>query len=176
MSQIEVPGLKETIRTIPDFPKPGILFRDITPILLRPELFRTVINAFVERYRDMSIDAVAAVEARGFIFGAPLALELNAAFVPMRKKGKLPYKTISISYGLEYGVDTVEMHVDAIQPGQRVLVFDDLLATGGTAQAMVQLVEQAKGKVVSVAFVIELTDLNGREKLQGYDVFSLVQF
>ncbi|MFA4030130.1 MAG: hypothetical protein GDYSWBUE_001619 [Candidatus Fervidibacterota bacterium] len=175
MERIEVPGLREAIRTIPDFPKPGVLFRDITPILQKPDLFRGVIDAFVHRYRDASIEVVTAVEARGFIFGAPLALELNAAFVPMRKKGKLPYKTISITYELEYGEDSIEMHIDAIQPGQRVLVFDDVLATGGTAQAMAKLVERAGGNVVGVAFVIELVDLKGRERLAGYDVFSLVQ-
>ncbi len=175
MERIEVPGLREAIRTIPDFPKPGVLFRDITPILQKPDLFRGVIDAFVRRYRDASIEVVTAVEARGFIFGAPLALELNAAFVPMRKKGKLPYKTISITYELEYGEDSIEMHIDAIQPGQRVLVFDDVLATGGTAQAMAKLVERAGGNVVGVAFVIELVDLKGRERLAGYDVFSLVQ-
>ncbi len=175
MERIEVPGLREAIRTIPDFPKPGVLFRDITPILQKPDLFRGVIDAFVRRYRDASIEVVTAVEARGFIFGAPLALELNAAFVPMRKKGKLPYKTISITYELEYGEESIEMHIDAIQPGQRVLVFDDVLATGGTAQAMAKLVERAGGNVVGVAFVIELVDLKGRERLAGYDVFSLVQ-
>lgn len=175
MEQVEVPGLKEAIRTIPDFPKPGVLFRDITPILQKPSLFRGVIDAFVRRYKDAGIEVVTAVEARGFIFGAPLALELNAAFVPMRKRGKLPYKTISITYELEYGEDSIEMHIDAIQPGQRVLVFDDVLATGGTAQAMAKLVEMAGGNVVGVAFVIELVDLKGREKLVNYDVFSLVQ-
>ncbi|MCS7253599.1 MAG: adenine phosphoribosyltransferase [Armatimonadota bacterium] len=175
MERVEVPELKEVIRTIPDFPKPGVLFRDITPILQKPNLFRGVIEAFANRYRDANVEVVTAVEARGFIFGAPLALELNAAFVPMRKKGKLPYKTISITYELEYGEDSIEMHIDAVQPGQRVLVFDDVLATGGTAQAMVRLVEMAGGNVVGVAFVIELVDLKGREKLTGYDVFSLVQ-
>jgi adenine phosphoribosyltransferase len=170
-----IEGLKEAIRTIPDFPKPGVLFRDITPILQKPDLFRRVIKAFADRYKDASIDVVTAVEARGFIFGAPLALELNASFVPMRKKGKLPYKTLSITYELEYGEDTIEMHVDAISEGQRVLVFDDVLATGGTALAMVKLVEQAGGNVVEIAFLIELVDLKGREKLAGYNVFSLVK-
>lgn len=173
--EVEVPGLKEAIRTIPDFPKPGVLFRDITPILQKPSLFRSVIKALADRYRNAGVEVVTAVEARGFIFGAPLALELDAAFVPMRKKGKLPYKTISVTYELEYGEDEVEMHIDAIQPGQRVLVFDDVLATGGTAQAMAKLVELAGGRVVAVAFVIELVDLKGREKLSDYDVFSLVQ-
>jgi adenine phosphoribosyltransferase len=171
-----VPGLKEAIRNIPDFPKPGILFRDITPVLQNPALFRAVIDAFEQIYKDRNIDVIAAVESRGFIFAAPLALRLGAGFVPLRKSGKLPYMTYKVHYALEYGIEALEMHVDAIKPGQRVLIMDDLLATGGTAQASARLVLQAGGVIDSFAFVIELTDLKGREKLQGYEVITLVQF
>jgi adenine phosphoribosyltransferase len=171
-----VPGLKEAIRNIPDFPKPGILFRDITPVLQNPDLFRAVIDAFEQIYKDRNIDVIAAVESRGFIFAAPLAIRLGAGFVPLRKSGKLPYMTYKVHYALEYGIEALEMHVDAIKPGQRVLIMDDLLATGGTAQAAARLVLQAGGVIDSFAFVIELTDLKGREKLQGYEVITLVQF
>jgi adenine phosphoribosyltransferase len=171
-----VTGLKEAIRNIPDFPKPGILFRDITPVLQNPALFRAVIDAFEQIYKDRNIDVIAAVESRGFIFAAPLALRLGAGFVPLRKSGKLPYMTYKVHYALEYGIEALEMHVDAIKPGQRVLIMDDLLATGGTAQASARLVLQAGGVIDSFAFVIELTDLKGREKLQGYEVITLVQF
>jgi adenine phosphoribosyltransferase len=171
-----VTGLKEAIRNIPDFPKPGILFRDITPVLQNPALFRAVIDAFEQIYKDRNIDVIAAVESRGFIFAAPLALRLGAGFVPLRKSGKLPYMTYKVHYALEYGIEALEMHVDAIKPGQRVLIMDDLLATGGTAQAAARLVLQAGGVIDSFAFVIELTDLKGREKLQGYEVITLVQF
>ncbi len=171
-----VPGLKETIRNIPDFPKPGILFRDITPVLQNPDLFRAVIDTFEQIYKDRNIDVIAAVESRGFIFAAPLAVRLGAGFVPLRKSGKLPYMTYKVHYALEYGIEALEMHVDAVKPGQRVLIMDDLLATGGTAHAAARLVLQAGGVIDSFAFVIELTDLKGREKLQGYDVITLVQF
>jgi len=171
-----VPGLKEAIRNIPDFPKPGILFRDITPVLQNPDLFRAVIDAFEQIYKDRNIDVIAAVESRGFIFAAPLAIRLGAGFVPLRKSGKLPYMTYKVHYALEYGIEALEMHVDAVKPGQRVLIMDDLLATGGTAQASARLVLQAGGVIDSFAFVIELTDLKGREKLQGYEVVTLVQF
>ncbi|MFN4180621.1 MAG: adenine phosphoribosyltransferase [Armatimonadota bacterium] len=171
-----VPGLKETIRNIPDFPKPGILFRDITPVLQNPDLFRAVIDTFEQIYRERNIDVIAAVESRGFIFAAPLAVRLGAGFVPLRKSGKLPYMTYKVHYALEYGIEALEMHVDAVKPGQRVLIMDDLLATGGTAHAAARLVLQAGGVIDSFAFVVELTDLKGREKLQGYDVITLVQF
>ncbi len=171
-----VPGLKETIRNIPDFPKPGILFRDITPVLQNPDLFRAVIDTFEQIYKDRKIDVIAAVESRGFIFAAPLAVRLGAGFVPLRKSGKLPYMTYKVHYALEYGIEALEMHVDAIKPGQRVLIMDDLLATGGTAHAAARLVLQAGGVIDSFAFVVELTDLKGREKLQGYEVITLVQF
>jgi adenine phosphoribosyltransferase len=171
-----VSGLKEAIRNIPDFPKPGILFRDITPVLQDPDLFRRVIDAFAQIYEGRRIDVIAAVESRGFIFAAPLAIRLGAGFVPLRKSGKLPYMTYKVHYALEYGIEALEMHVDAIQQGQRVLIMDDLLATGGTAQAAARLVLQAGGVIDSFAFVVELTDLRGREKLQGYEVITLVQF
>ncbi len=171
-----VPGLKEAIRNIPDFPKPGILFRDITPVLQDPALFRKVIDAFAQIYEGRQIDVIAAVESRGFIFAAPLAVRLGAGFVPLRKSGKLPYMTYKVHYALEYGIEALEMHVDAVKPGQRVLIMDDLLATGGTAHAAARLVLQAGGVIDSFAFVIELTDLRGREKLQGYEVITLVQF
>ncbi len=171
-----VSGLKEAIRNIPDFPKPGILFRDITPVLQNSDLFRQVVDAFAQIYEGREIEVITAVESRGFIFAAPLALRLGAGFVPLRKSGKLPYMTYKVHYALEYGIEALEMHVDAIQPGQRVLIMDDLLATGGTAQAAARLVLQAGGVIDSIAFVIELTDLKGREKLQGYEVIALVQF
>ncbi|MGQ9520640.1 MAG: adenine phosphoribosyltransferase [Candidatus Fervidibacter sp.] len=171
-----VAGLKEAIRNIPDFPKPGILFRDITPVLQNPQLFRAVIDIFEQIYKDRNIDVIAAVESRGFIFAAPLAIRLGAGFVPLRKSGKLPYMTYKVHYALEYGIEALEMHVDAIKPGQRVLIMDDLLATGGTAQASARLVLQAGGVIDSFAFVIELTELKGREKLQGYEVITLIQF
>ncbi len=168
--------LKSAIRSIPDFPKPGVLFRDITPVVQSPELFRDVIDTFARIYQGRPIDMVAAIESRGYIFAAPLSLRLNAGFVPLRKSGKLPYMTYKIHYSLEYALEAMEMHVDALQPGQRVLLMDDLLATGGTAHAACRLIQQGGGVVESIAFFIELTDLKGREKLQGYEVISLVEF
>ncbi|MCS7222998.1 MAG: adenine phosphoribosyltransferase [Armatimonadetes bacterium] len=168
--------LKLAIRSIPDFPKPGVLFRDITPVLQSPELFRQVIDAFTDIYEGRKINVVAAIESRGFIFAAPVSLRLNAGFVPLRKSGKLPYMTYKVHYSLEYALEAMEMHVDALKPGQRVLLMDDLLATGGTAQAACRLIQQAGGIVESIAFFIELSDLKGREKLHGYEVISLVQF
>lgn len=177
MTQIPVVlGLKEAIRNIPDFPKPGILFRDITPVLQNPDLFNRVIDTFVQIYEGRGIDVITAIESRGYIFAAPLAMRLGAGFVPLRKSGKLPYMTYKVHYTLEYGLEAMEMHVDAVQPGQRVLIMDDLLATGGTAQAAARLILQAGGIIDSFAFVIELAELKGREKLQGYEVISLVQF
>jgi adenine phosphoribosyltransferase len=164
------------IRDIPDFPKPGILFKDITPLLAAPAAFRHAIDELASRYRGRPIDAVAAAEARGFIFAAPLALALNRAFIPLRKPGKLPYKTASYSYELEYGSAELHMHVDAVAPGMRVLLVDDLLATGGTMKAAAQLVEQCGGSVVSCAFLIELAFLRGREKLAPLEVISLIRY
>jgi adenine phosphoribosyltransferase len=168
--------LKAYIRDVPDFPKPGILFRDITPLLLEPQAFRATIDALGARYQDRGITKIAAMESRGFFFAAPLALEIEAGFVPLRKAGKLPYDTVSESYFLEYGEATLEMHNDSIQRGDRVLVFDDLLATGGTAAASVALVRKLGGEVVEASFIIELLALHGREKLEGTPVFSLIQY
>jgi len=166
--------LASLIRDVPDFPVPGILFKDITTLLRNAAALREVVTRLAEQYADAQVDIVAAIESRGFIFGAPLAVQLGAGFVPVRKPGKLPAQAISESYTLEYGTNTLEMHVDAIQPGQRVLVVDDLLATGGSARAAVNLVERLGGKVVGLAFVVELDFLNGRQKLTGYPVHSLV--
>jgi adenine phosphoribosyltransferase len=168
--------LRRFIRNIPDFPKPGIMFRDITPLLAHPEAFREAVRRLAEHFRERDVSAVAAAEARGFIFAAPLALELDAAFVPVRKPGKLPFDTQSFHYELEYGTDTLEMHTDAVREGDRVLLVDDLLATGGTMQACVKLCEQSGAEVVGCAFVIELTFLDGRKKLAPYDVVSLVEY
>ena len=168
--------LASLIRDVPDFPVPGILFKDITTLLRNAAALREAVTLLANRYADAHVDIVAAIESRGFIFGAPLAVHLGAGFVPVRKPGKLPAQTISESYTLEYGTNTLEMHVDAIQPGQRVLVVDDLLATGGSARAAVNLVERLGGKVVGLAFVVELDFLNGRQKLTGYPVHSLVHY
>jgi len=169
-------GLKQYIRNIPDFPKKGILFRDITTLIGDKEKFGKVINELSGRYADKKIDAVVAIESRGFIFGGALAKELGAAFVPVRKKGKLPYKTLSVTYSLEYGEDTVELHEDAFKPGARILLIDDLLATGGTMAAVIDLVRKLKGEIAEIAFVIELADLKGRAKLKGHPVYSMVQY
>lgn len=168
--------LKEHIRNVPDFPKPGIMFRDITPLLAHPKAFQAAIQQMAEPYRGRQIQAVAAAEARGFIFAAPLAIELNCAFVPVRKPGKLPFDTQAFHYELEYGTDTLEIHTDAFTEGDNVLLIDDLLATGGTMQACARLVENSGAHVVGCAFAIELTFLNGREKLAPYDVFSLLHY
>ena len=168
--------LKNYIRDVPDFPSPGILFRDITPLLSDPAAFRYAIDLMAERYEGRGIDAVVAIDARGFLFGAPLAYRLGTGLVPVRKQGKLPYESLRAEYSLEYGENVVEMHRDAFAPGQTALVVDDLLATGGTIRAAAHLVEQVGGKVDSIAAVIELLDLNGREKLKGYDVFALMQY
>ncbi|OGO40369.1 MAG: adenine phosphoribosyltransferase [Chloroflexi bacterium RBG_16_57_9] len=164
------------IRDIPDFPVKGVLFRDITTLLKHPAAFREAIERMAEHYRGWEIDLVAAVESRGYIFGAPLAAQLGAGFVPVRKMGKLPAQKINISYSLEYGTETLEMHVDAVSPGSRVLVVDDLIATGGSARATASLVEALGGKVIGMAFLIELLFLGGREKIKEYEVFSLIQY
>lgn len=168
--------LKQLIREVPDFPKPGILFYDITTLLKDSAGLKGTIDAFQTRYTGTPVDVVIGVEARGFIFAPALAYALGAGFVPVRKPKKLPAETARISYDLEYGSDTLEVHRDAIQPGSRVLIIDDLLATGGTARAVTQLVEQLGGTVAGLGFVVELTFLPGREKLGGYDVFSLLQY
>ena len=168
--------LKQKIRDVPDFPKPGIVFKDITPLLADVRSFQSVIDSFAKRYADKSVDAVVAVESRGFIFGAALAYRIDAGFVPVRKKGKLPYKVESIEYALEYGTDRIEMHQDALHKGSRVLVIDDVLATGGTARASARLVERLGGKVVGIATLIELGFLGGRELIEGYEFFSLIRY
>jgi adenine phosphoribosyltransferase len=168
--------LNKTIRDIPDFPKPGILFKDITPILADPKLFRSTVDWFAEQHAGTHIDVVVGMESRGFLFGAPLAMDLSAAFVPARKPGKLPYQKIGVEYDLEYGSARLEMHKDAIHPGQRVLVVDDLLATGGTAKATIELIELLGGTVVACCFVVELGFLDGRAKLAPYTVQSIVTY
>lgn len=168
--------LASLIRDVPDFPVEGILFKDITTLVERADAFREVIDWMVDQYADRDIDKVVAIEARGYIFGAPLAYKLEAGFVPVRKPGKLPADTISESYELEYGTNTLEMHEDAIEPGQRVLVVDDLLATGGSARATVNLIERLGGQVIGIAFMIELDFLHGRDKLEGYEVVSLIHY
>ncbi len=168
--------LASMIRDVPDFPKPGIIFKDITTLIKDPDAFQTAIDAMLDYCEDMMIDVVVAVESRGYIFGGALAYELGAGFVPVRKLDKLPAETISVEYSLEYGTAVLEMHKDAIEPGQKVLVIDDLLATGGTAKATIDLVERLGGEVAAVLFLIELTFLNGLEKLKGYDVYSLIEF
>ena len=168
--------LSALIRNVPDFPLPGVQFKDITTLIANGPAFREVIDLLSERYRDQPIDAVAGIESRGFIFSAPIALALGVGLVPIRKPGKLPASTYQIEYALEYGTNTLEIHQDALQPGARVLVVDDLLATGGTIVAASKLIEQAGGTVHELAFVIELTFLNGRERLDPYPVYSLLQY
>jgi adenine phosphoribosyltransferase len=161
---------------VPDFPKKGIVFRDITTLLKDPNAFREAVEIFYEHYKGTQIDKVACVEARGFIFGAALALRLGAGFVPIRKRGKLPAQTIRHEYALEYGTDSIEIHADAILPGENVLIHDDLLATGGTIAAACQLVERLGGKIVGLSFLVELSFLQGRGHLKGYDIFSIIQY
>lgn len=168
--------LRSTIRDIPDFPIEGVLFRDITTLLKDPDAFRASVNSLVEHYRDTPIDLIVSIESRGHIFASPLAYALGTGLVPVRKPGKLPADKIAVSYELEYGTESLEMHRDAVTPGQRVLIVDDLIATGGSARAAIQLVEELGGQVVGAAFLIELTFLHGREALKGYDVFSVIQY
>jgi len=168
--------LTDFIRAIPDFPKPGILFRDITPLLSAPAAFRQAIGQMADYYRGAGVDVVAAAEARGFIFAAPLALELNAGFVPVRKPGKLPFDTHAFHYELEYGSDSLEIHKDGIAPGRRVLLVDDLLATGGTIEACCRLVEQCGATVVGCAFLIELVSLGGARRIAPRESYSLIEY
>jgi adenine phosphoribosyltransferase len=168
--------LKKLIREVPDFPKPGINFYDITTLLKDADGFKQTLDAMINQYKDERIDTIIGIESRGFIFAAPMARALGAGFVPVRKPKKLPAECVSISYDLEYGQDTLEMHKDAVGEGHRVLIVDDLLATGGTAKAVVDLVEQMKGNIVGVAFVIELTFLGGRQKFGDRNIFSLLSY
>ena len=168
--------LKSFIRDIPDFPQPGILFRDITPLLQDPKAFRFVVDRFAREYRDTGISAVVAIESRGFLFGAPLAQNLGISFVPVRKAGKLPAAHISVEYSLEYGTSQLDIHEDALKRGDSALIVDDLLATGGTANAAAKLVELLGARVHAMAFVVELTSLQGRDRLRDYDVLSLVTY
>ncbi|HUT12433.1 MAG TPA: adenine phosphoribosyltransferase [Thermoguttaceae bacterium] len=176
MSESTDLNLTDFIRDVPDFPKPGILFRDITPLLAAPGAFRQAVSRLADHFRGAKIDVVAAAEARGFLFAAPLALELEAALVPIRKPGKLPHETLSLTYDLEYGTDTLEIHADAIPPGADVLVVDDLLATGGTIEACCHLVEKAGGKVAGCAFLIELVGLGGAKRIAQYEMVSLIRY
>ncbi|WP_040950066.1 adenine phosphoribosyltransferase [Gorillibacterium massiliense] len=167
---------KEHIRVIEDFPQAGISFKDITTLLQNGPVYKSAIDALKEKYADIEIDLVAGPEARGFVVGAPLAYALGTGFIPIRKSGKLPYDCIEASYSLEYGKDKLAMHSDAIRPGQKVLIADDLLATGGTIATTVNLIRQLGGEIVGAAFFIELEDLNGRDKLEGIEVFSLMKY
>jgi len=169
-------AVRDAIRDVPDFPKPGIIFKDITPILQDPGLFSSVLDGLVARYRDRGIDRVLAVESRGFIFGAPLAAAIGAGFVPLRKPGKLPYETLSESYELEYGSGTLEIHSDGVRSGDRVVIVDDLLATGGTAEASVSLARRAGGEIVEVWFLVELGFLAGRGRLHDVPLHSEILF
>jgi adenine phosphoribosyltransferase len=168
--------LRAKIREVPDFPKPGILFYDITTLLKDPDAFREVIDRMTEQVKDSRVDLVVGMESRGFIFSAPLAYQLRAGFVPVRKLGKLPAETIEVEYDLEYGTATLEIHKDAIQPGQRVLIVDDLLATGGTVQGTIELVQRLGGEIAGLSFMVELTGLHGREQLGDFQIHTLLTY
>lgn len=172
----DIDAIKAAIRDVPDFPKPGIVFKDITPILADPKLFNATVDLLAEQWADKEVDKVAAIDARGFIFGAGIAHKLGVGLIPIRKKGKLPYKTFEESYELEYGTATLCIHEDACENGKRIALIDDLLATGGTAAASASLIEQAGGQVLGIQFLIELSFLNGRAKLEGHDIFASIVF
>ncbi len=169
-------NLAKLIRDISDFPVPGILFRDITTLLKEGPAFQRSIDALADALKGLNIDKVVAIESRGFIFGAPIAYKLGVGFIPVRKLGKLPADTITAEYDLEYGTNTVEMHRDAVTPGERIVIVDDLLATGGTTRATIDLVEQLDGEIVALAFLIELTDLGAREYFEGYNIVTLIRY
>lgn len=169
-------NLKTCIRDIPNFPKEGIIFKDVSTLLRNKAALKKSVDQLVKKFKDKKIDYVVGVEARGFIFGAVLAYKLGAGFVPVRKKGKLPYKTRSITYSLEYGTDTLEIHEDAIDPGSRVLIVDDLLATGGTIRAVTDLIKAQHANIVGLAFLVELSFLNGKDKLKEYPVYSIIKY
>ncbi len=173
---MSVDSLRAQIREVPDFPKPGILFYDITTLIKQPKPFAEAIDLMVEPFADTKVDVVVGMESRGFIFSAPMAIRLGAGFVPVRKLGKLPAETISVEYALEYGTNTLEVHKDAIQPGQKVLIVDDLLATGGTVLGTIDLVKQLKADIVGLSFLVELQFLKGRARLVGHDIHSIIQY
>lgn len=173
---MDIKKVKAAIRDVPDFPKPGIIFKDITPVLSDPKLFKAVIDLFVKRHKGKRISKIAAIDARGFLFGGAMAEKLGVGLVPIRKKGKLPYKTYEETYDLEYGTATISIHQDAFKKGERVVLIDDLLATGGTAAAAAKLIEKAGGKVVEIDFLVELGFLKGREKLPGYKTFAPIRY
>ncbi len=173
---MSVDSLRAQIREVPDFPKPGILFYDITTLIKQPKPFAEAIDLLIEPFADTKVDVVVGMESRGFIFSAPMAIRLDAGFVPVRKLGKLPAETISVEYALEYGTNTLEVHKDAIQPGQKVLIVDDLLATGGTVLGTIDLVKQLKADIVGLSFLVELRFLKGRARLGGYDIHSVIQY
>ena len=173
---MQIEQIEALIRDVPDFPEPGIVFKDITPVLADPIAFSTIIDLIVVHFGRGNVDKVVGIEARGFILGAPVAYHFGAGIIPVRKKGKLPYQTLEESYALEYGTASLEIHTDAVQAGERVLVVDDVLATGGTAKAAASLVERVGGKVCGIATLIELDFLKGRDKLQGYDLFTLIHY
>ena len=175
-SPMDVDKLRGLIRDVPDYPKKGIVFKDITTLIKRGDAFDEVMNIFYDRCKDKKVDLVAAVESRGFIFGGALADRLKVGFVPIRKFGKLPSNTVEQKYDLEYGTDKLEIHMDAVKPGQRVLIVDDLLATGGTIQATCKLIEKLKGEVAGILVMIELGFLNGRDKIKDYDLFTLLKY
>lgn len=168
--------IRESVRNVPDFPKKGIQFKDITTSIRDTKIFAQIIDIFAEHYKDIDIDYIAGVESRGFIFGSALAYRLQCGFVPIRKAGKLPADTISEEYDLEYGSAKIEVHKDSFHKGAKVLVIDDLLATGGTVRATCNLIEKTEAQIIGIAFMIELSDLNGREKLQNYEIFSLLEY
>ena len=170
--------IKSKIRSIPDIPKKGVIFRDITTLMRDPEGLQLVVDEFVNRYKDMDIDIIAGIEARGFIIGAPVAYSMKKGFITVRKSGKLPYKTISYQYDLEYGTDTLEIHIDAVKKGTKVLLLDDLLATGGTSLAAANLIESLGAKVVELGYIVDLPDLGGRKRVAGgkYDIFTICEF
>jgi adenine phosphoribosyltransferase len=176
MLPVTAPEIEQVIRNVPDFPKPGIQFKDITPVLADARLFAGSIDLLTENFKPGTVDAVVGIDARGFIFAAAAATKLHAGFVPVRKKGKLPYKTIEQDYALEYGHATVAMHIDALKPGARVVLIDDLLATGGTSAAAVELVKKLGAQILEITFLIELKFLNGRERLKGFPVRSIVVY
>lgn len=168
--------VEDYVRTIPDFPEPGIMFRDVTSVLQDPEGLKLAIDSMIELLDGVEFDIIAGTESRGFIFGVPIAYKLGKSFIPVRKKGKLPCETISAEYALEYGTAEIEIHKDAVKPGQKVVLVDDLIATGGTIEASIRMIEQLGGEVVKVVFLMELAGLNGREKLAGYDVASVITY